>query len=241
MAIKDDAPVVYTIPDNFIDEGRVFKGMFKTRNLIEGIIMAAVVAIFAMMVPIATLTSKITFLVIVCFPVFLVGLQGYNGDPISVTLRNAMKWRKERTIMLYNGNVRALTRAPLDTMMEQDIPRDKIIDYIEKIRTARAQKANDRILVEGVDFEFEYDDHLIINTVQKPETKPKAASFSHDDENNSEAKIAENVSLVFDNDITIAVETKTAIHQTGPRRNRDGIVAIKPDVTASGWEEGELF
>ena len=57
---------VYTIPDNFIDEGRVVRGMFRTRYFMEGLAMALVVAFFISFIPLHGLKEKITAYTLGC-------------------------------------------------------------------------------------------------------------------------------------------------------------------------------
>lgn len=155
-----DEPTIYTIPENFIDESRIFKGMFKTRNFVEGAAMAGLIALLAYLIPSTSVTQKITVMVTICAPFFMLGVSGFNGDSLFQTVLNARSWFSCRGIMLYNGNTRALSKAPLDVKMEQEMPRDKIIDYMDKIKANRVAKRSGMKFIEGVNFEFEEDKDL---------------------------------------------------------------------------------
>ena len=159
-AIDNDSITVYTIPENFIDEGRIIKGMFKTRNFIEGVVMALVVAIFANMIPAGDFTVKITIMVAFCGPFFMLGINGFNGDSVFQTARNAYMWLKARTVVLYNGRARALVKSPLEYMMEQEAPADKLLDYMERLKQKRIEKRSANAYVENVNFRFADDSDL---------------------------------------------------------------------------------
>lgn len=64
--IKDEQPNVYNIPENFIDESRIIKGIFKTRNFIEGALIALFVAAFAWFIPIENVNIRIFAIVTLC-------------------------------------------------------------------------------------------------------------------------------------------------------------------------------
>lgn len=159
-AYDKDEVKVYIIPENFIDESRIIKGMFRTRNFIEGCVMAVIVGGLAYLIPMNSLTARITLLVTFCAPFFFLGVSGFNGDSIFQTAVNAYKWAKARCIVLYNGTARALSKSPLQAMMQRELPKDKILDYVEKFKEKGIAKRSGIEFVEGVNFQFEDDEDL---------------------------------------------------------------------------------
>lgn len=150
----------YRIPENFIDESRIFKGTVRTRFFIEGCIMALIAAIPAFLIPVSTSNARISLVVFLCgFPLVL-GIRGINGDPISVTLKSAKSWYTTRGIMLYNNETVALRTTPLAEMETEKRMSDSIIDAIDSIKEARKAKRESEEYIEGVTFEFAEDPTL---------------------------------------------------------------------------------
>ena len=85
---------VYYIPDNYISESKLHIGQMavRVRYLIDSLAMTAFLGVFAftfimLALPDAGVSAKLTVAVIMCGPGFVLGQVGYNGDPISTTLR----------------------------------------------------------------------------------------------------------------------------------------------------------
>lgn len=150
---------VYTIPDNFINEGRVVRGMFRTRYFMEGLAMALVAAFFISFIPLHGLKEKITAYTLGCSPFFLLGITGIGGDPVFAFIKNYFTWLKKKGIYFYNGESRALASSPVENMMEADDAKTKLADYVERMRRKR-EESRTMDLVEGVDFEFAEDKEL---------------------------------------------------------------------------------
>lgn len=164
MADAPEKRQVYYIPDNYIGESRVHIGQmsFRVRNLIDSIALTLFFGIFAaafiLLVMKGTSTSsKITAAIIICGPGFLLGQIGYNGDPISTTISNFFKWKKSNGIRLYNTTPRLLGSDPVKAMQEGGNGRDAIVDAVTNMRENRRKKLEQNGLVEGENFEFEYD------------------------------------------------------------------------------------
>lgn len=165
--IDDDKPRVYSIPENFIDESRIFKGMFKTRNFIEGLILGGISAIPALFIPAGSFNSRVMIITVFAAPMFLLGNNGYNGDPISTTIRNAKNWFSARGMMLYNTGTRALKEAPLTTMMEKPQAKEKILDLLDSIREERRKRTTSVEYIEGETFVFAEDRELAGHYVEE--------------------------------------------------------------------------
>ena len=70
----------YLIPMNFIDESRFLNGIFKTRNFVEGSIMGGTVGIIFWALISAPFEAKLSLIIGIAFPFFMLGLSGINGD-----------------------------------------------------------------------------------------------------------------------------------------------------------------
>lgn len=153
---------VYTIPENFIDEGRMVRGMFRTRYFLEGLAMALVVALIISFFPLNGLKEKITAYTLGCSPFLMLGITGIGGDPVFVFVKNCFTWLKQKGIYFYNGAARALASSPVENMMENEDARAKLNEYVERMRKKR-EESRTLDLVEGVDFEFAEDKDLAGN------------------------------------------------------------------------------
>ena len=150
----------YRIPDNFMDESRIFRGTVRTRFFLEGCIMALAAAVPAWLIPVSSRMMRISTAVILCGIPLMIGVLGINGDPISVVLRNLKKWRKSRGIMLYNRETAALKISPLSAALEEKQANDAFIDMVERYRGNQKAKREAEIFIEGVTFRFAEDADL---------------------------------------------------------------------------------
>lgn len=69
------------IPENFVDTGRCFNGLFRTRNLIEGAVMASPVAYVTTHLELP-MNQKIVVTAVVAGGLLLFGATGINGDSV---------------------------------------------------------------------------------------------------------------------------------------------------------------
>ena len=110
---------VYYIPENYISESRLHIGQMtvRVRYLIDSVLLSAVLGVVAflfifLVMPDAGSSAKLTAAVIICGPGFVAGQIGYNGDPVSTTLKHLFTWLKTSEIRLYNTNPRLLGTDP---------------------------------------------------------------------------------------------------------------------------------
>ncbi len=155
---------VYYIPDNYISESKLHIGQMavRVRYLIDSLAMTAFLGVFAftfimLALPDAGVSAKLTVAVIMCGPGFVLGQVGYNGDPISTTLKNLLKWRKNNEIRLYNTNPRLLGTDPIKALQEDAGGRDAMIEVYTNIRESMRRNAVEGEMVEGEDYEFRFD------------------------------------------------------------------------------------
>ena len=134
----------------------------RVRYLIDSLAMTAFLGVFAftfimLALPDAGVSAKLTVAVIMCGPGFVLGQVGYNGDPISTTLKNLLKWRKNNEIRLYNTNPRLLGTDPIKALQEDAGGRDAMIEVYTNIRESMRRNAVEGEMVEGEDYEFRFD------------------------------------------------------------------------------------
>lgn len=222
----------YLIPMNFIDESRFLNGIFKTRNFVEGTVLGGTVGIIFWTLISAPFEAKLSLVIGIAFPFFMLGLSGINGDALSTFLLNALAWVRTRGTMLYNNETRALAQAPLATMMEEEGMNDKILDILDSFKARSQRKRANTLLVEGRDFVFAEDAALAGNYLDEADSeeetsKPKRRKVSPKTDN-AEPELKVNSTPVF------AVEVQEVDVSVEP-------VRITSNVDKTGDENFELF
>ena len=95
----------YFIPTNYTNAGRAF-GLFETRNLIEAVLLTLPVLYACIAFLPLSLTPKIIVTLSVVIPVGGFGLIGINDDSLTRWLSAYFRWRKQRRILFYRGEVK---------------------------------------------------------------------------------------------------------------------------------------
>ena len=157
MARNESTSNYYTIPENFVDEGRSLNGMVRTRYLIEAVIYGGFFALLSFIIPASSFNSRITISIFFASPAFALGVTGINGEPVSTALRHVHAWFKNRQIMLYDHTPRVLVEAPINKMMNQNDTRAQILSYIERMRDKRLQSRLHQQFILGENFTFASD------------------------------------------------------------------------------------
>lgn len=179
----------YIIPENFTNSGRFYG--FQKRNALEGGILGGVCALLTLLIPIDDMQVRIPVLLFAfCIP-FLIGVAGYNGDPLFYALRYIQSWNATKGIILYNGNTRFLEESPLDSMMEQTDMRDRIVEMMERRRAAKEAADKGKTFIEGVDFEFDNKEDSLARVV--------APDMEDGYEDGDAVEVVGELELVFEN------------------------------------------
>lgn len=171
---NNDSRPTYTIPENFIEGGRVLNGSFRLRNAIEAVVLGGLFGFIAYCLPISTLPTRISVILMVALPPTLLALIGINGDPLSVFVRSAYRWKKNHRIMIYNKNTAKYSVSALEVMMSEELPKDKVIAAYENWKNKRAKKEAE--YRRNTSYVFEDDDELL--KVQKATQKSNSSTTS---------------------------------------------------------------
>lgn len=166
----------YLIPNNFIDESRVFNGAIRVRYLVEAIIIFVAIAGPCWLLIPSDTSAKLGITLGCSLPLTLLALTGINGDSLSDFLKSALSWKKYKQIMLYNENVRTYQARPVDVMLAETNPSDVLRNSLEKWKTQRSQQNANMDLVENVDFVFMEDKEYEKMTSQEIREQQKRAA-----------------------------------------------------------------
>lgn len=145
----------FIIPTNFMESGYLFNGAVSIRNAIEAGVLVMFGIFLCGLLPLPGGIDSITYYILICGPLGLVGLFGVQGDPLSTFVVDFFKWRRRRQPCFYSGHSEAYTQEAADLLMDVPQFRDILADSLEKIRQKMA--AGDIEYVEGETFEFAED------------------------------------------------------------------------------------
>lgn len=98
MARRVEERDTYFIPPNFIDTGTVMGGAIKLRNLIEAIVVAAVIVIPVFQLSIS-LSTKIIIVCVTALPLGLLAIIGVNGESLSAFLFGFFKYLRNKRVI----------------------------------------------------------------------------------------------------------------------------------------------
>ena len=188
----------YPIPYNFIDESKMFGGMVKTRNFVEGCICSAIASIPVFVIPFIGLYAKVLLFIILVIPALVFGIIGINGDPISKFLIYYIKFRKTRRIVSFNNKVKLHERIDVNAIAEVELPRDKILKLFNNLGSRR-EKAEEHEIATAEEFIFDDD----LDEIKKKEEAKQMlkASSKYNQTKASEIKY-NNIADSFNYDVT---------------------------------------
>ena len=98
MRRNEEEQDVYIIPQNFIEGGKVFGGMFRWRNVAEAAILGLATGFPLFHLPIR-LYYRIILLCLIPLPLALFGLIGIGDDSLSEFVMNFFGWLRRRRII----------------------------------------------------------------------------------------------------------------------------------------------
>lgn len=156
MAELKEKPTVYYIPENFVEEGRIFQGTIKVKNLVQGALLALPLALIGWGIG-KTLQVRITLSIILAGPMLFFGVVGFNDDPLFTVIKNFMAWRKERCVRLYNPEATPFYVSPTETIFSTDPKLDVILKDREERKKRKVEAHLAQEYVQGENFDFAND------------------------------------------------------------------------------------
>ena len=156
------------IPENFIDTGRCFNGMFRTRNLIEGALFAFLPGYFLVNSSMP-LQQKIVVTTIVVGLILVLFINGVNDESFLEFVYHAFVYRDKKRVAKYNPRVKkeALPNYLADNSTE--LPREKIIRLYKELFNKgddKPEEAVSRDIYDPMYQEFFEDDLGYVETPQ---------------------------------------------------------------------------
>lgn len=177
MAENRNTPNVYYIPPNYAEGGRILQGFVRTRYLIDACGLSLPMVVLSLIIGKGTTTS-IVLISILAAPVFVAGLVGYNGDPLSTTLKNYINWKKNRTEMRYDITTNRFAVSPTDTIFATEVAKDKLVGYYEDYRQKQLDKRMNSL---SDDQEFEFAEDPSVRRFSSANTEEPDTVIMNDD------------------------------------------------------------
>ena len=163
MAKKEREQVkTYVIPPNFVDKMSIAGGRLRFRNLVEAVLITAVVLVPALSFIPMNMTAKIYVIILAGVPLFAIGCIGFNGDSLFQFLHYWIAFRKNKRISRYNPHIKKPDniREALSQNDEKELPRDRIMKMVSDLtgRTFEVQDQNFDELYADVSMQVRFDD-----------------------------------------------------------------------------------
>ena len=111
----------YVIPPNFIEGGSFFGGLFKARNVVEAVILAAGTGLPILTLSL-TLTVRIILLCLTSLPLALLALIGIAGMPLSSYIILFFRFLRNRRSLSKSGGKSSRKQAILPTWDKKSGP-----------------------------------------------------------------------------------------------------------------------
>lgn len=160
-----------TIPENFADTGRCFNGLFRTRNLIEGGILAAPIAKLVLSLDLPT-NQKIVLTAIFAGGILLFCIAGINGDSVGEFFTHLVAYNKKKRIAKYNPRVKNEAMPGYLTKNTSELPRDKILRLFGSIsKKAQDEEAVSSDIYDPIYKPFFADDFGYVDTPEDLKSK----------------------------------------------------------------------
>ncbi len=84
--------ILYPIPPNYTDSGKIFGGMVSPRNLVEAILLVFVFGFIEFKLIPMSETVRIIVMAVTLLPLFMVALIGIDGDSLLQRLKHVFKF-----------------------------------------------------------------------------------------------------------------------------------------------------
>ena len=149
---QDETRNVHYIPENY-STGINFAGMnFRVRNFIEGIILALICALLAVLIlyriPFIDIGTKIGLVISFGLMGLVLGIVGINDEALSVFVRNKLDFDRRKRTAFYNPRIKEESIPYIYEYQNSrdSLPGEKIIAFYRAYKSALEKKEQERML-----------------------------------------------------------------------------------------------
>lgn len=89
---EDEFNTTFYIPQNYTESGKIFGGMFETRNLVEALLFFAIIGYTEFRLINLPIAAKAVIMLLTIFPPVILALTGIDGYPLSQYIENIFKY-----------------------------------------------------------------------------------------------------------------------------------------------------
>ncbi len=84
--------IIYPIPPNYTDSGKIFGGMVAPRNLVEALMLVLVLGFIEFKLIPMSETVRVIVMALTLLPLFMVALIGIDGDSLLQRLKHVFRF-----------------------------------------------------------------------------------------------------------------------------------------------------
>lgn len=164
--LQEEDLVSCPLPKNFADSGRCFNGMFRSRNLFEGVCFSAPLVYLILHTDLAY-DTKIMLICVTAGLIFMLCIVGINGDSLTEFVWHLILFSRSKRVTKYNPRVKRETTPEYLTNAEYELPIEKIRRIIGDISNSAAETEGEEISHDIQDpryKEFYADDLGVLDT-----------------------------------------------------------------------------
>lgn len=178
MSKEEQKPNIYQIPKNSFDTGYVLNGQFKTRNFVEGIILALPflgLFIYGWHDLGWDVQGTVAYCAILCAAAFLGAAHGVGGDSLFEFIQRVIRFRQSRRISKYNPRIKTELEPEYLIQDGRMLPKEKLKQMLGTVKGKVLGEENGPISSDITDEELKvfYDDDY--GFLEKPDAlKSKA-------------------------------------------------------------------
>lgn len=178
MSKEEQKPNIYQIPKNSFDTGYVLNGQFKTRNFVEGIILALPflgLFIYGWHDLGWDVQGTVAYCAILCAAAFLGAAHGVGGDSLFEFIQRVIRFRQSRRISKYNPRIKTELEPEYLIQDGRMLPKEKLKQMFGTVKGKVLGEENGPISSDITDEELKvfYDDDY--GFLEKPDAlKSKA-------------------------------------------------------------------
>ncbi len=140
---------IYIIPPNFIEGGKIFGGMFRLQNAAEAILLGGITSYYVLKMHISVM-SKMIVLCLTTLPIVIFALIGIEGESFLEFALNALKFVRNRRILLRSDVVSIERMTPLRLKIKRISALEKTIGRFLDYKMRKNLKRQERIRQKGV-------------------------------------------------------------------------------------------
>lgn len=153
IAKNRDERDIFLIPSNFLNEGSLFGGMLKLRNVIEAVVLVVGITVPVLKITALSFTGKTIVLCLTALPVGIFALIGISGESLTQFLMNFFRFLRNRKVRYRTDAVPKEKKARSSILQAEGEWPEEYGEEVKpkKHRKVKKQRANEPFPVEKIE------------------------------------------------------------------------------------------